>query len=122
VSVAITALARGGFATAGQSYFDPRGNVVMIRAVAGETVGVSLACFDDITDVDVTVSGLETTDPEIEDASMTMTLSNITAGGKARYDVRLANGDVRFLNLQVLGAPAVSSIASNTQGDYGELV
>lgn len=114
----IYAPARGGFIVQGRGFYEPRDSVVIVQAVAGETVNVAARFASAINTVDVEASSIEASDPVISGVGMTMELSNFSEGGKARYDVRLSTGEVHFLNLQI-GGIGRGPLGSDIRGDYG---
>ena len=121
MSVSITGRAAGGFSTYGQSSYDARANVVVIRAAAGEIVNVTASFPADVSKINYDADGIETTEPTITGATLTFELSNFSIGDRIRYDVLLVDGEMRQLNLEIAGA-AVRSAIYSPGGDYGDFV
>ena len=121
MSLSINALARGGYSTYG-CWYDPRSNVIFVQAVDGETVTASASFPSSINTVDTNTYGTVTaSDPTISGSSMTFTLSVFVAGSRVRYDVMLSTGEMKHLNIEVVGAPVTGVIYDNG-GDYGAFV
>lgn len=116
--MSINALARGGYSAHG-CWYDPRGNVIFVQAVSGETVQGTASFPSSINTIDVVnYGGVTADDPTISGSTMTFELSNFNAGSRVRYDVMLSTGEMRHLNMEVVGAPTRSTI-TDVGGDYG---
>lgn len=117
MSVSINALNRGGYSTYGQSSYDARANVVVIKAEDNEIVDVTASFPETISTINYDTDGIETTEPSLSGATMTFELSNFNAGDRIRYDVLLSTGEMRHLHLEIAGASVRASIGRS--GDYG---
>lgn len=120
MSVSVNALSKGGFSTYGQSSYDARANVVVIKANDNEIVNLTASFPASINTINYDTDSIETTEPVISGATFTAELSNFAAGDRIRYDVMLATGEMRQLSIEISGA-AVRSILSSG-GDYGSFV
>jgi hypothetical protein len=111
VSVTVNALNRGGYSTYGQSSYDARAGVVVIKANDNEIVDLTASFPATINTINYDADGIETTEPSISSATFTAELSNFQAGDRIRYDV------MRQLHLEIAGA-SVRAVLGRS-GDYG---
>lgn len=117
MSVSVNALEKGGFSTYGQSSYDARANVVVIKANDNEIVNLTASFPEPINTINYDADGIETTEPTISSATFTAELSNFAAGDRIRYDVMLSTGEMRQLSIEIAGA-AVRAVIGRS-GDYG---
>lgn len=117
MSVSVQALERGGFSTYGQSSYDARAGVVVIRANDNEIVDLTASFPENINTVNYDTDGIETTEPSISSATFTAELSNFAAGDRIRFDVVLSTGEMRQLHVEIAGASARTVLGRS--GDYG---
>jgi hypothetical protein len=117
VSVTVNALNRGGYSTYGQSSYDARAGVVVIKANDNEIVDLTASFPATINTINYDADGIETTEPSISSATFTAELSNFQAGDRIRYDVMLSTGEMRQLHLEIAGA-SVRAVLGRS-GDYG---
>jgi hypothetical protein len=118
MSVSVQALLKGGFSTFGQSSYDSRANVIVVKAADGEIVNITVSFPDSISTINYDADGIETTEPTISSATFTAELSNFAAGDRIKYEVLLSTGEQRDVNFEIAGA-AVRSIIGRS-GDYGD--
>lgn len=120
MSVTVNALNRGGYSTYGQSSYDARAGVVVIKANDNEIVDLTASFPATINTINYDTDSIDTTEPVISSATFTAELSNFSAGDRIRYDVLLSTGEMRQLNIEIGGSATRSIISSS--GDYGSFV
>ena len=118
MTVSVQALERGGFSTYGQSSYDARAGVVVIKANDNEIVNLTASFPSNINTINFDEDGITSSEPSISSATFTAELSNFQAGDRIRYDVVLSTGEMKQLSIEIAGASTRAVLGRS--GDYGQ--